>query len=124
MILVDTSIWADHLRRTEPELTGLLNIGAVLTHPFVIGEVALGSIPRRDFLLQAFDNLPKATVASTEEVRRFIEDHALYGRGVGYIDIHLMASVVMMPETELWTRDKRLRAIAEQFGLAFTPPAS
>ncbi len=124
MILVDTSIWADHLREIAPGLTALLNVEAVLRHPFVTGELALGSISKREAVLKTFDSLPRAIVASCAELRRFIEDHALYGRGAGYIDIHLLACVAMTPETELWTRDKRLRAIAEQFGLAFTPPAS
>ena len=124
MILVDTSVWVDHLQESDTVLTNFLHIGAVLAHPFVVGEMALGSLPRRDFILKGLDNLPKAVVASHDEVRRFVDDHALFGRGVGYVDIHLVASVPLSLDTELWTRDRRLRAIADQFGLAFTPPAS
>ncbi|HVY14755.1 MAG TPA: type II toxin-antitoxin system VapC family toxin [Rhodopila sp.] len=124
MILVDTSVWVDHLRRRDLVLANLLDIGAVLTHPFVVGEVALGSLPRRDFVLRSFDQLPKVEVASQDEVRRFIEDHALFGRGIGHVDVHLIASTLLTPGTELWTRDKRLRGIAVQFELAFAPPAS
>jgi predicted nucleic acid-binding protein len=124
LILVDTSVWVDHFRSADATLEALLDIGSVLVHPFVVGELALGSLPRRAEVLEALDDLPMATVASDKEVRWFIEDHALFSRGVGYVDIHLLAAVRLTPETELWTHDRRLRAIAEQFGSGFTPPAS
>jgi hypothetical protein len=119
--LVDTSVWIDHLRAGNAALSKLLDIGSVLAHPFVVGELALGVLPRREEILASLDDLPTANCASDEEVRRFVRDHALFGRGVGYVDVHLLAAVRLTPETELWTHDERLRAIAEQFGWAFTP---
>jgi predicted nucleic acid-binding protein len=124
LILVDTSVWVDHFKSGNVTLEALLDIGSVLIHPFVVGELALGTLPQRVEVLKALDDLPMASVASNEEVRRFIEDHGLFGRGVGYVDVHLLAAVRLTRETELWTHDRRLRTIAEQFGSDFTPPAS
>ena len=110
MILVDTSVWIDHLRHGEAELSELLNTGQVLTHRFVTGELALGNLRNRDIVLGALQNLPQACVATDEEVLRFIAQHALFGTGIGYIDAHLLAAVRLSPGTLLWTRDKRLLA--------------
>ena len=93
MILVDTSVWIGHLRHGDVELTRLLNTGQVLTHRFVIGELALGSLQNRNIVLSTLQNLPQATVASDEEVLHFIESHGLFGTGIGYIDAHLLAAV-------------------------------
>jgi predicted nucleic acid-binding protein len=117
MILVDTSVWIDHLRHGDVELTRLLNIGQVLTHRFVIGELALGSLQNRNTILSALQNLPQATVASNEEVLHFIESHALFETGIGYVDAHLLAAVCLSPGTLLWTRDKRLLAESARLGL-------
>ena len=117
MILVDTSVWIDHLRHGDAELTGLLNTGQVLTHRFVIGELALGSLQNRDIVLGALQNLPQASDATDEEVLRFIAHHALFGTGIGYIDAHLLAAVQLSQGALLWTRDKRLQAESVRLGL-------
>lgn len=117
MILVDTSIWIDHLRQRNERLSKLLNQGQVLAHPFVIGELALGSLQNRAAILGALQDLPQAPVATEGEVLSFIEQNALYGNGIGYIDAHLLAAVRLSPGTTLWTRDKRLLAAGTGLGL-------
>ena len=117
MILVDTSIWIDHLRQRDECLSKLLNQGQVLAHPFVIGELALGSLQNRAAILDALQDLPQAPVATEGEVLSFIQQNALYGIGIGYIDAHLLAAVRLAPGTTLWTRDKRLLAAATGLGL-------
>jgi predicted nucleic acid-binding protein len=118
VILVDTSVWVDHLRATDETLSGLLSAGMVLAHPFVIGELALGNLGQRQTVLTALSDLPQAIVATDRETLHFIDRHKLFGRGVGYIDIHLLAAARLTPGTTLWTRDKRLHAVAVQLGLA------
>jgi len=118
MILVDTSVWIDHLRHGEVELMRLLNAGQVLTHRFVIGEMALGNLQNRKLVLSTMQNLPQANAASDEEVLHFIESHALFGTGIGYIDAHLLAAVRLSPGALLWTRDKRLLAESVRLGLS------
>ncbi|WP_035054632.1 type II toxin-antitoxin system VapC family toxin [Andreprevotia chitinilytica] len=118
MILVDTSIWIDHLRTDDATLATLLEQNRVLTHPFVIGEIALGSLRQRDMVLGALSALPQATVALDNEVFRMIGDETLHGVGIGYIDAHLLAAVRLTPGTALWTRDRRLQAVAERLGIA------
>lgn len=120
MILVDTSIWIDHLRGTEPHLSELLNNGQVCMHPHVLGEIALGSLRNRTLVLDAMRDLPQATVATDEEVYQFIEDHALFGLGIGYTDAHLLAAARLSPGTQLWTRDRRLGLAATRLSLAVT----
>ena len=117
MILVDTSIWIDHLRQRDERLSKLLNQGQVLAHPFVIGELALGSLQNRAAILGALQDLPQAPVATEGEVLSFIEQNALYGIGIGYIDAHLLAAVLLSPGATLWTRDKRLLAAGTGLGL-------
>lgn len=119
MILVDSSVWIDHLRASEPALVELLNAGQVLTHPFVIGELACGNMRNRKAVLSLLQDLPAAPVATEEEVLFFIERRGLMGRGIGYVDANLLASVSMAETGRLWTRDKRLRAVAESMSLAF-----
>ena len=118
MILVDTSVWVDHLRKDNAPLGKLLDAGRVLVHPFVIGEVALGQMRQRKVILADLLDLPRAQVATEEEAMRFIERHALYGRGVGYIDVHLLAAVRLTPGASLWTKDRKLHAVAHALGLA------
>jgi hypothetical protein len=118
MILVDTSIWIDHFRRKDPRLSDLLEAVEIVTHPFIIGEIALGSIKDRRRILSALANLPFVTAATDEEALAFIEAQSLAGSGVGYLDAHLLASARLTPETRLWTRDKKLGVAAERLGLA------
>ncbi len=121
MILADTSVWVDHLRAGDQALAARLEAGVVLTHPFVIGELALGHLRQREILLKALADLPQATVATDVEVLHLIERHALTGRGIGYVDVHLLAAVLLTPGVELWTRDRRLLGVAVHLGLAITP---
>jgi len=118
VILVDTSVWVDHLRKTETGMRRLLGMGQVLSHPLVIGELAMGSFKRRDLLLSELGDLPRAEVANHDEVLHFVSRHTLFGSGIGYIDAHLLAAVRLMPGTLLWTRDKRLLEIASKLRLA------
>ncbi|MBV8453445.1 MAG: type II toxin-antitoxin system VapC family toxin [Deltaproteobacteria bacterium] len=118
MILVDTSVWVDHLRAGDQTLVGLLDRGMVLAHSFVIGELALGILRQRALVLDALSDLPHASVATDVEVLQFIDRHNLFGRGIGYIDVHLLAAVRLTIGATLWTRDKRLYRVAQQLGLA------
>jgi predicted nucleic acid-binding protein len=124
VILADASIWVDHLRASDKALVALLEAGMVLAHPFVIGELALGNLRQREIVLTALADLPHASVATDAEVLHFIERHALFGRGIGYIDAHLLAAAQLTAGTELWTNDKRLHGVAVQLGLAITLPRS
>jgi predicted nucleic acid-binding protein len=121
VILVDTSVWVDHLRAGDAALAELLDAGRVLAHPFVIGELALGNLRQRGPILEALHDLPQAIVAADREVLHFIKQHALFGLGIGYIDAHLLASVRLTASAGLWTRDKRLSGVAEQLGLLAKP---
>jgi hypothetical protein len=121
VILVDTSVWVDHLRAGNKALAALLEAGAVLIHPFVIGELALGSLRHREIVLNALSDLPRASVATDAEVLHFIDQHALFGSGIGCVDAHLLAAVKLTARAELWTNDKRLHAVADQLKLAITP---
>lgn len=122
MILVDTSVWVDHLRASDKALAALLDGGVVLAHPFVIGELALGNLRQREIVLSALSDLPHASVATDVEVLQFIDRHALFGRGIGYVDAHLLAAVQLTPGAELWTKDKRLQRVSIQLGLAVRLP--
>ena len=117
MILVDTSVWIDHLRQGDIALVNLLNTGRVLAHPFIIGELALGNLQQRDAILATLSNIPRAKIATDEEVLALINQSKLYGLGIGYVDAHLLASVRLTPSTLLWTRDKSLSKAAKQLGL-------
>lgn len=117
MILVDSSVWIDHFRYDDPALSALLNKRQVLTHPFVIGEMALGSLRQRDVVLDALRGLPSAQVATDNEVQAFIDHHKLFGIGIGYVDAHLLAGTRLSVGAKLWTRDKRLRNAALRLGL-------
>jgi predicted nucleic acid-binding protein len=118
VILVDTSIWIDHLRRGHPSLITALELGRVLIHPFVVGELACGTLNRRAEILTLLRELPPAPVATDDEALEFIERRGLMGRGIGYVDVHLLASVALAGDARLWTRDKRLAAVASELALA------
>ena len=122
MILVDTSVWVDHFRLGDSTLVELLQQGRVATHPFVVGEIACCSLScslaDRTSIIDLMRQLPKAPVAENHEVLTFIEHHRLFGKGVGYVDAHLLASTALTHQGSIWTRDKRLLAAAEGLGLA------
>ena len=117
MILVDTSVWVEHLRRGLPRLAALLQEGEVLIHPWVIGELACGNLRNRQQVLELLQGLPAATVASDAEVLLLIERDRLMGRGIGYVDAHLLASA-RLSHCRLWTQDGRLTTVALEQGLA------
>ena len=117
MILVDTSVWVDHLRTGDEGLATLLNSAQVLIHPFILGELACGNLRNRYEVLTLLADLPGITVAADTEVLFFIEQHSLMGRGIGYIDAHLLAAVTLGSPARLWTRDKRLASVATDLGL-------
>jgi predicted nucleic acid-binding protein len=114
VILVDTSVWIDHLRSGDPMLAQALESGQVMMHPFVVGELACGNLEQRDEVLRLLGDLPAAPTATDSEVLDLIERRALMGRGIGYIDVHLLASTALAADARIWTRDRPLaRAAAE-----------
>lgn len=121
MILVDTSIWVDHLRRPDPVLFALLDERQVFMHRFVFGEIAMGDLRARKTILHDLSRLPELLQARDSEVLALVDKAGLYATGIGYIDAHLLTAVRMVPDTQLWTRDKRLRAIAERLSIAANP---
>lgn len=121
MILVDTSVWVDHLRSGDRRLARILDAEQVLTHPFVIGEIALGILPQRSLIVATLRCLPEVLVAAHEEVLAFIERYRLFGSGIGYVDAHLLAAIKLTAGSGLWTRDKSLRAVAERLALVAEP---
>lgn len=119
MILADTSIWVDHLRSGLPSLAERLGEGGVLIHPWVIGELACGNLRDPARLLQLLQGLPQAPLATDDEVMLLIERHRLMGRGIGWIDAHLLAST-LLASARLWSGDRRLSVIATELGAAAT----
>ena len=122
MILVDTSIWVDHLRRGDTALTDALDRGAVFIHPFIIGELACGLLGNREELLRLLQRLPAVPTATDAEALQFIEGRRLMGRGIGYIDVHLLTSAALSGGVRLWSRDSCLAGVADDLDLAFTAP--
>ena len=123
MILVDTSVWVDHLRSGVPLLANLLQEGEVLIHPWVIGEIACGNLRNRQQVLDLLLGLPTALVASDSEVLLLIERGNLMVRGIGYVDAHLLAAA-KLSRCGLWTQDRRLAVVAQEQGLAFAEDGS
>jgi len=119
-MLVDTSVWVDHLRRGNPQLRDLLNRGEVECHPFIVGELACGSLHRRAEMLSLLQRLPRVPVCSHNEVLLFIEQHRLMGRGIGWIDANLLASA-SLAGSPFWTHDRRLAEIARALNLHAEP---
>jgi predicted nucleic acid-binding protein len=122
MILADTTIWIDHFRSENREMRSQLEKRNVVIHPFIIGELALGSLRDREQTLAWLDLLPQVRVAQLSEVRQMIEARSLYGRGIGLTDAHLIASIFIHSPTKLWTKDKRLSNLAEALGIHATLP--
>jgi hypothetical protein len=122
-MLVDTSVWVDHLRSGVPALAAALDAGEVLMHPFVLGELACGNLKNRAEVLHLLRELPAVPVATDAEALAFIEHRALMGQGIGYIDVHLLAAVALAGTARLWTRDRRLAAVATSLKLMHTGAA-
>jgi predicted nucleic acid-binding protein len=121
LILVDTAVWVDHLRDNDSHLVGLLDVGAALGHPWVTGELALGSLQNRVEILRLLDDLPQATIATATEVRELVEQRKLFSPGIGCVDAQLLAATMLTPDGAVWTRDGRLHAAAQRLDVAYTP---
>ncbi len=119
MIIADTSVWIDHFRRGDGKLERALMAGSILAHPFVIGEIALGHLRQRKRILDDLCELPMATVAADDEVLALIDETKLFGRGIGYIDAHLLAATRLSEDAALWTYDRRLHEAARHLDLAY-----
>jgi predicted nucleic acid-binding protein len=117
LLLADTSVWIDHLRRGDADLSQALNDGRVLGHPMVTGEIAMGSLRDRAEILDALQRLPQAIRATDEEVIDLVNRQRLFSQGLGFVDAHLLASALLTPEAILWTRDARLREVAVEVGI-------
>ena len=118
MILADTSVWIDHFRAHDEKLAALLDKGRILAHPFFIGELALGHLRQREIILGALLDLPQAIAATDAETFHLIAAHMLHGRGIGYLDAHLLASARLTSGARLWTHDRRLHDVADALGVA------
>jgi predicted nucleic acid-binding protein len=118
--LVDTSVWLDHLNKGVPALSRLLEQDEVCTHPYVIGEIAMGKWKLRELTLALLNGLPRVMTARHEEVMHFVDEQLIYGSGIGYIDAHLLVAVRIKPGCVLWTRDRGLRVAAIALGGAST----
>lgn len=121
MILADSSVWIDHLGRGDAILTSLLHAERIVMHAYVMGEIALGSMRDRQRVLRELRKLPALPLVRPDELLLLIDQHALAGSGIGYVDAHLLASTLLTPGTRLWTRDKRLQSAAERMGVAAKP---
>ena len=117
MILADTAIWIAHFRSDEPQMRAQLGKRNIAMHPFIVAELALVSLRDRERTLGMLDRLPQVRVAQLSEVRRMIDLHSLYSKGIGLTDAHQIASTLITPSTRLWTRDKRLLGIAQALGV-------
>lgn len=120
MIVVDSSIWIDHIHHVEPHLGALLLRDHALMHPHALGEIALGSIRNREQVIRRFLRLPVPYVTKDGHVLSLIEDEGLVATGIGYTDAHLLASALLTPGGKLWTRDRRLEKQAERLGVAYS----
>jgi predicted nucleic acid-binding protein len=118
MVLVDTSVWVSHLRATHADLADLLNDGEVACHPFIVGELACGNLKNRAVILSLLEALPTASTVDHEEALTFIESHGLMGKGLGYVDVHLLASAALSG-IPLWTLDKRLEQAADLLRISY-----
>jgi len=117
VILVDTSVWVDHLAAEDPAMAELLRAGKVLMHPYVLGEIALGNLRQRELILASLSDLPQADVAEADEVLRLVQRGRLWGSGIGYVDAHLLAALRLTGTVSLWTRDRKLASVAQSVGV-------
>lgn len=124
MILADSSVWIEHLRRNDAHLAALLLQEQILIHSMVIGELACGSLANRQAVLWRWQRLPRLSPVNDERAIQFIEERQLMSRGIGFIDVHLLAAVAAKKGTRLWSRDKKLAGLAKELGLAFDPGAA
>ena len=120
MVLVDTSVWIEFLRAGEPALAQALEAGLVLAHPFVIGELACGNLANRGEILGLLGGLPSVPQATHAEVLHLIDTRRLMGRGIGYVDVHLLAASLLSADARLWTRDRRLAELARELDTDYT----
>ena len=121
MILADSAVWVDHLRKPLPALEALLADDLIVMHPFVVGEISMGSIKQRARTIGRMNELPMVRLATAAHVAMLVEAHRLWGVGVQYIDAHLLGATLLNSGTWLWTTDKRLKKQAERLGVAYTP---
>jgi len=119
LILIETSIWIDHFRASDRQVVSILDDGRLLVHPFVIGEIMLGNMRGREHIADMLGRMPQAIVANADEMLAFISLNRLGGRGIGYVDAHLLASARLTADARLWSRDKRLAAIAGELGVGY-----
>jgi len=117
MVLVDTSVWVDHLRNSVPLLGDLLRAGEVVMHPIVIGELACGNLTNRKEILALLASLPAVREATQAEALHLVDARALHGSGMGWVDAHLLAAA-LLNHTTIWTRDRNLQAAARKLGVA------
>ena len=122
MILADTSVWVDHLRNRNPEMEKYLSRGRIVMHPFILAEISLGSLHNRRKTLDDMGALLEVKVAALDEVRHMIEAHTLYSKGIGLTDVHLIASCLITPGTQLWTRDGAMKRVAAALGILVNLP--
>ncbi len=122
MILADTSIWVDYLRSRNPEMEERLSRGQIVMHPFIVAEIALGSLHNRRKRLDEMESLLEVKVAQLHEVRHMIEAHTLYSKGIGLTDAHLIASCLTTPGTQMWTRDGNMKKVAKPLGILVNLP--
>lgn len=120
-VLVDTSVWVGHFKQRNDRLVALLEAGLVVCHPYVVLEIACGTPPRRQSVIELLHELESVPVATTQEVLSLIEQRGLHGRGCGFVDMSLLASALLGARTQLWTLDKRLQSLALGLGLAYQP---
>ncbi len=119
MVLVDTSVWVDHLRAGDAALIALLQTGRVCCHPMILGELACGYLQNRRQVLGLLGDLSACVEATHDEVLQLIDRHALMGKGIGFVDAHLLAACLLTNNARLWTRDKRLAGVAQSLGLGY-----
>lgn len=119
MVLVDTSVWVDHLRNSDTDLVTILQAGRVCCHPMILGELACGNLHNRKQVLGLLCDLSTCVEASHDEVMHMIDQHKLMAKGIGFVDAHLLASCMLKSGSQLWTRDKRLASVAGQLGISY-----